>query len=205
MIPQEGKFVKSQPQAAHPTPGRDGKEVTELHRKSLIRLMNGSLERQPRQKQRGATYGPEVDDALQVIAESSDYLCAERLTPNLVWLAEHLAAHGELETTPHLLQQEHIRQDQPRLPRKGPEQANRVTRDISMTRIPWDEPQLGHFEVDLVHRSKRAWAGLTLPAMCAGDVPLQDIPATPKIALSPPKTQKTPKAAFCIAQTFSIF
>ena len=27
--------------------------VTELHRKSLIRLMNGSLERKPRRKQRG--------------------------------------------------------------------------------------------------------------------------------------------------------
>jgi len=27
--------------------------VTELHRKSLIRLMNGSLERQARQRQRG--------------------------------------------------------------------------------------------------------------------------------------------------------
>ena len=28
-----------------------------------------------------------VDDALRVIAESMDYICAERLTPNLVWLA----------------------------------------------------------------------------------------------------------------------
>ena len=54
--------------------------VTGLHRKSLIRLLNRSLER----KQRSRTYGLEVDDALQVIAESFDYLCAERLTPNLV-------------------------------------------------------------------------------------------------------------------------
>jgi hypothetical protein len=44
-----------------------------------------------------------------------------------------------------------IRQDQHRLPRKGPERANQVTRDIPMTRIPWDEQQPGHFEVDLVH------------------------------------------------------
>ena len=34
--------------------------VTELHRKSLIRLINGGLERQPRQRQRGRTYGSEV-------------------------------------------------------------------------------------------------------------------------------------------------
>jgi len=50
--------------------------VTEMNRKSLIRLLNGSLERKPRSKQRGRTYGPEVDYALPVIAESSDYpLC----------------------------------------------------------------------------------------------------------------------------------
>jgi len=56
--------------------------ITELHRKSLIRLMNGSLERQPRRRQRGRTlrqaqgrlYGPEVEYALSVIAESWDYL-----------------------------------------------------------------------------------------------------------------------------------
>jgi hypothetical protein len=57
--------------------------VTELHRKSLIRSMSSSLERRPRRRQRGRTYGPEVDDALRVIAESTDYICAERLTPNL--------------------------------------------------------------------------------------------------------------------------
>jgi hypothetical protein len=139
-------------------------KVTELHRKSLIRLLNGSLARQHRRKQRGRTYGPQVDDALRVIAESFDYLCAERLTPNLGWMANHLAAHGELEITPHLLQQlerislstvrrrlEHLSQDQPRLPRKGPERTKRVTRDIPTTCIPWDEQQPGHFEVDLVH------------------------------------------------------
>jgi hypothetical protein len=138
--------------------------VTDLHRKSLIRLMNGDLERKPRRKQRGCKYKSDVDDALRVIAESLDYICAERLTPNLVWTAEHLAAHGELETTPQLLDQlgqisvssirrrlDRIRQDQPRLPRKGPKRANRVTQDIPMKRIPWDEQEPGHFEVDLVH------------------------------------------------------
>jgi len=138
--------------------------VTELHRKSLIRLMNRSLERQPRRRQRGRTYGPEVDDALRVIAESLDYICAERLTPNLAWLATHLAAHGELEASPSLLEQldrisvstvgrilVRIRQDEPRLPRQGPRPANNMTRDIPMKRIPWDEQEPGHFEVDLIH------------------------------------------------------
>ncbi len=63
-------------------------EVTDLERKTLLRLMLGRLERRPRQRQRGRTYDAEVDDALRVIAESYDYICAERLQPNLVAMAE---------------------------------------------------------------------------------------------------------------------
>lgn len=138
--------------------------VTELHRKSLIRLMKSNLERRPRRQQRGRTYGSEVDDALRVIAESTDYICAERLTPNLVWLAEHLAAHDELTTSPQLLEQldrisvstverilTRLRQDEPRLPRPGPKPTNRLLRDVPMKRISWQEPEPGHFEADLVH------------------------------------------------------
>jgi len=146
--------------------------VTELHRKSLIRLLRSDLARRPRRRQRGRTYGPEVDEALRVISESFDHLCAERLTPNLVWMARHLAAHGEMEATPRLLKQlaqisvstvrrrlERIRQDQPRLPRKGPEQANRASRNVPMRRIPWHEREPGHFEVDLVHHCGLSAAG----------------------------------------------
>jgi hypothetical protein len=138
--------------------------VTELHRKSLTRLMNGSLERQPRQRQRGRTYGPEVQYALRVIAESLDYLCAERLAPNLVWMANHLAIHGELEVSSPLLEKldqisistvqrvlARIPRDKPRLPRKGPQRTRQITQGIPMKRIPWDLQQPGHFEVDLVH------------------------------------------------------
>jgi hypothetical protein len=73
--------------------------VTELHRKSLVRRMRNPINRKPRKKQRGRVYGIDVDDALRVIAESTDYICAERLQPNLVWLAEHLGTHGELTMT----------------------------------------------------------------------------------------------------------
>lgn len=138
--------------------------VTELHHKSLIRLMNGSLERTPRQKQRGCTYGPEVNYALSVIAESFDYLCAERLTPNLVWMANHLAIHGEMVVSPLLLEKldqisvstvqrilERIPRDKPRLPRQGPQRTPKLTQGIPMRRIPWNEQQPGHFETDLVH------------------------------------------------------
>ena len=138
--------------------------LTGMHRKGLIRLMHSSLERKPRRKQRGRTYGLAVDDALRIIAESLDYICADRLAPNLVWLATHLSTHGELEVSPPLLEQlgrisvstvkrrlKHQRRDRPRLPRKGPRRANKVQRDIPMKRIPWDVREPGHFEVDLVH------------------------------------------------------
>jgi hypothetical protein len=139
--------------------------VTGLHRKSLIRLLQDEeLLRCPRQKQRGRSYGAAVDDAIRVIAESWDYVCAERLQPNLAWMAQHLAAHGELAVTPALLAQleaisvstirrilQRVQQDQPRLPRPGPARAQRVTHDIPMRRIPWEEAEPGHFEVDLVH------------------------------------------------------
>ncbi len=138
--------------------------VTELHRKSLIRLMNSDLRRQGRRQQRGRSYGGEVADALRVIIESFDYICPERLRPNLVWMAKVLDQHGELETTPELLAQleqisistvgriiKRLRQDEPRLPRKGPAQANKVSRDIPTRRIAWNETEPGHFETDLVH------------------------------------------------------
>jgi hypothetical protein len=146
--------------------------ITGLHRKSLIRLMNSDLGRRPRRKQRGRTYGPDVDDALRVIAESMDYICAERLTPNLVWLAEHLAAHGELRATPDLLKQlgqispstvkrivARIRQDEPRLRRKRPRPRNHFLSGIPMKRLPWQERQPGYFEVDLVHHCGRTASG----------------------------------------------
>ncbi len=147
--------------------------VTELHRKSLIRSMQGKIKRKHRRRQRGRSYGAEVDDALRVIAESTDYICAERLQPNLVWLAKHLGVHGEMTVTPQLLSQleqistptvqrrlKRIHQDQPRLPRKRPGRASGLKREIPTRRILWDEQEPGHFEVDLVHHSGPAVSGI---------------------------------------------
>jgi len=138
--------------------------MTGLHRKHLIRLLGSNVQRRPRHKERGAVYGRDVDDALRIIGESLDYVCAERLTPNLVWLADHLEAHGELTTTPALRVQlgqisvttvrrrlQRVTQDQPRLRRKGRPYGTALTKDIPMKRIPWDESEPGHMETDLVH------------------------------------------------------
>lgn len=138
--------------------------VTELHRSSLSRLLKSDLERQPRRKQRGSRYGADVSYALRVIAESLDHICAERLQPNLVWMAQHLSKHGELETTPEMMNKlsrvsistvrrilSRQQADSPRLPRGGPKNRNRLTREIPAQRIAWQEQEVGHFEVDLVH------------------------------------------------------
>jgi hypothetical protein len=138
--------------------------ATELDRKTLIRLLQTDLERHPRQTKRRRTYGPDVDDALRIITESWDYPCAERLTPDLAWMARHLAKHGELSVSPGLLEQlgmisiptvrrilTRIRQDEPRLPRPRPSGPNAALRDVPMHVIPWDTSEPGHFEADLVH------------------------------------------------------
>lgn len=139
-------------------------EITGLHRKSLIRL-NSALSRKSRSKERGKTYGPDVDLALRVIDESFDFICAERLTPNLVWMARHLDKHDELRATPQLLKQleeisiSTVRRRQARfrkylpisrLPRKKPS-GSKLTQDIPMLRLPWDTSEPGRFETDLVH------------------------------------------------------
>lgn len=141
--------------------------VTSLHRKSLVRLLApGGLSRRARTRQRGRVYAAAMDDALRVIWESLDYVCAERLTPSLLETAQQLVRHGELVLSAELAQQlgqisrasvqrrlSRLAQDTPRLPRRGPEQANRVARAIPMQKIAWDEGEPGHFEVDLVHHS----------------------------------------------------
>jgi hypothetical protein len=147
--------------------------VTGLHPKSLIRLMNSPLRRQSRRRERETTYKADVTQALWAIYESLDYICAERLTPNLVWMAQHLERHGELRTTPELLEQleqisvstvgrrlQRIRELTPlvRLPRKKPS-GRQLTRDIPMLRLPWTITEPGHSEADLVHHCGPTAAG----------------------------------------------
>jgi len=146
--------------------------MTSCHRKSLVRHMKCDLKRQKRKKQRGRTYGVEVHVALKVIAESYDYICAERLQPNLVTMAEQLEAHGELRVTSKTRQQlsqisvstvrrivERLQQDQARLPQKGLERAKQLAGQVPIERIAWNESKAGHFEVDMVHHCGSAAGG----------------------------------------------
>jgi hypothetical protein len=140
--------------------------VTGMHRKSILRLLHGELSRKPRQKQRGPTYSTEVIDAVRRVACSLDYPCAERLQPNLVWMADELVRHGELvisENVREKLTQVSVSTVRRMVPASvsKPERiayrqrtqaaARHIPANIPMRRIPNQEPHPGHFEVDLVH------------------------------------------------------
>ncbi len=80
---------------------KEMEQVTGMHRKSITRLMKsahqGSLESKKRSATRPPTYGKEVQAVVGVVWESLDYICAERLTPQILPTAQHLARFGELE------------------------------------------------------------------------------------------------------------
>ena len=148
--------------------------VTGMHRKSVTRLMNGALSRKKRSRERGRTYGVEVEVAVRVIALGLDYPCAERLQPNLVWMAKHLACHQELivsEETLEKLEQiscstvkrilKRSGRSQPKMATQQPKRPKRkgVHKAYPMRKIPWNETEAGHFEVDLVHHCGEAATG----------------------------------------------
>src|SRR6266851_2742528 len=149
-------------------------QVTGLHRKSLTRLMHAqSLERKKRATPRPRSYGLEIERVIVRVWESRDYICAERLTPGLVVMAQHLARFEPLGLTAQVQEQlapisratvarilRKYRSRMVRLPQKGAERANQVTKGVPMGRIPWDIGEPGHFEVDLVHHSGESSAGL---------------------------------------------
>jgi hypothetical protein len=160
--------------------------ITGLDRKTLIRQMRRrKIERRKRCRQRGRVYDAKLDDALRVIAESLDYICAERLTPNLVLTAQHLAAHHELELSPELKAQlsrvsvSTVRRrlrvfanlGDWRLPRrKVPRPPNPALRNVTMKRLPWDERVPGHFETDLVHHCGATTGGNYVHTLLMTDV-----------------------------------
>ena len=147
--------------------------VTGLHRKSLTRLLAApSLTRRPRRRQRGRVYGAELRAVVALVWESLDYICAERLTPALRPTARHLAAFGECRLTPAVEAQlgvisratvqrllTPLPRPTPRLPRGGPEQANRLRREVPMKRLAWQLREPGHFEVDLVQHCGASASG----------------------------------------------
>lgn len=148
--------------------------VTGMHRKSILRTINGQLSRKKRRRERGREYGVDIDDAIRVIARSLDYPCAERLQPNLVWMADQLRAHGEIRPQPETLQKlgrisistvkrilKRVGRSEPKIAYQKPKRpaSNSLRKPYPMSRIDWDITEVGHLEVDLVHHSGESTYG----------------------------------------------
>lgn len=160
-------------------------EVTGKHRKSLIRLINGELARKKRKRERGRSYGVEVQAAVKLIARSLDYPCAERLEPNLGWMAEHLARHEELDVNAELLEKlgrisistvrrivGPVTRIQERISsvRKPSRRKQKLRETIPTRRIAWHESEVGHFETDTVHHCGISASGLYVHTLQMSDV-----------------------------------
>lgn len=144
--------------------------VTGQHRKSLIRRLSKPLTRQARTRERGVEYGPEVDAALGLIWEALDYVCPERLQPNLVSTGKLLAKHDELRLSPQLeaklaaISIATVRRHLPAAPatqrrRKPRAPENQYQREMPAYCIARDVAEPGHLEMDLVHHCGTATEG----------------------------------------------
>lgn len=141
-------------------------KMTHLGRKHLIALMNShQIVRRKRSRERGRIYDAEVASAISTVAEALDWICAERLQPALYSMAKHLQACGEMEVSSEVLDKlqlisvssvgrilKTIRPAQ-RLPRPYPGRRSDTSAQqaVPISVIPWQQPEAGHFEVDLVH------------------------------------------------------
>lgn len=134
--------------------------------------MQRAKTRKKRQKPRERSYGAEVEEVIVLVWESLDYICAERLTPVLLPMAQHLARFGAVKLREEIEEQlktisratvsrilHRYRSRRRRLPQKGAERANQVTKGVPMGRIPWNTTEPGHCEVDLVYHSGASVAG----------------------------------------------
>ena len=147
--------------------------VTQMHRKSIVRLLHaGGLERKKRKKERGKVYGADVQHNLSVIAESFGYICAQRLHGNLDWMVDMLVEHGELHPTPEVKEKlqrasistlqrllQGIDRDVYYMARSKPKQQNTLMAAIPARRLPWNESEPGHMEIDLVQHCGKANEG----------------------------------------------
>ena len=142
-------------------------KVTGLHRKYLITRMNGPgpKRKKRRTRERGRTYGKEVAEAVYFVADTLDWICAERLKPVLCSTAVHLAKFDEMQVSENLLEQlgaisvstvrrilKRFTRPLPTIPqqRRGRPPDSVVQAMVPQGKIPWNEPEPGHFEVDHV-------------------------------------------------------
>jgi len=160
-------------------------QVTGLHRKAAIRLLNRPS--QPgagKRRGRPRSYGAEAAEALKVVWEASDRLCSKRLQPFLPEMVKVLRQHGEqiidAATEGQLYRISPSTIDRLLRPhrRLGGRRGLTTTRPGSLLKssIPirtfadWQENKSGFMETDLVAHCGESTEGFYLNTLCAVDV-----------------------------------
>ena len=160
-------------------------EVTGLHRKAAIRLLN-RVSRFTASKRRGRKrkYGPGAAEALRVVWEASDRLCSKRLKPFIPEMVKVLRRYGEqridasIETQLCQISPSTIDRLLRPCRKLGGRKPLSTTRPGSLLKsaIPirtftdWKEDQPGFMETDLVAHCGESTEGFYLNTLCAVDV-----------------------------------
>jgi hypothetical protein len=160
-------------------------QVTGLHRKAAIRLLNRVFESSGKKKGgRLRKYDSAVVDSLKTIWEASDRLCSRRLKPFMPEILSVLRHHGELrinaDTEAQLCRMSPATIDRRLRPwrRVGGRRGLTTTRPGSLLKslIPirtfadWQENKPGFLETDLVAHCGESTEGFYLNTLCAVDV-----------------------------------
>ena len=160
-------------------------QVTGLHRKAAIRLLNRSS--QPvvtKRRGRKRKYDSAVVEVLKVVWEASDRLCSRRLKPFLPEMVKVLRRHDEqqihadMEAQPCRISPATIDRLLKPYRRLGGRKGVSTTRPGSLLKssIPirtfadWEENKPGFVEVDLVAHCGESVEGFYLNTLCAVDV-----------------------------------
>ena len=160
-------------------------QVTGLHRKAAIRLLNRESRLSPgKRRGRQRRYGREVVEALKEVWEASDRLCSRRLKPFLPEMVRVLRRHGEQQIDVYmerqLLSMSESTIDRSLRPYRklGGRKPFSTTRPGSLLKkaIPirtfadWQENKPGFIELDLVAHCGETVEGFYLNTLCAVDV-----------------------------------
>lgn len=160
-------------------------QVTGLHRKSAIRLLNRKTASEDKKKRgRKKKYGMREKAAVEQIWEASDRLCSKRLHPFLPEMIRVMRKHGEIvidsELEAKLCQMSTstidrlLRSSRKAGGRKGLSTTSPGT--ILKHMIPirtfadWEEDKAGFIEIDLVAHCGETTEGFYLTTLCGVDV-----------------------------------
>lgn len=160
-------------------------QVTGLHRKSAIRLLNSRTEFEDKKRRgRKKEYGMREKEAIEQIWEASDRLCSKSLKPFLPEMIKVLRKHGEIavnaeleaklcrmssSTIDRLLGSGRRAEGRKGLSTTSP--GNMLKHMIPIrTFADWEEDKAGFMEIDLVSHCGETVEGFYLTTLCGVDV-----------------------------------